>query len=52
MEKKSYITPELEIIEMTPSTMVAASISVGNGEADAGQSFTKEQRGSWGNIWN
>ena len=52
MEKKSYITPELEIIEMTSSAMVAASIGVGSGEADAGQSFSKEQRSSWGNIWN
>lgn len=52
MKKKLYIAPDMEIVKIEPSAVVAASISIGEGEADAGQSFANEHRGSWGNLWN
>jgi hypothetical protein len=51
MEKKSYNAPEAKLIKIDTLTMLAASIEIGKGEADAGQSFSNEHRGSWGNIW-
>lgn len=51
MEKKTYIAPGTEIINVEASTIVAASIGIGEGEADAGQSFSNERRGQWGNLW-
>ena len=51
MEKKSYNAPEAELIKIETSTMLAASVGIGKGEADAGQSFSNEHRGSWGNVW-
>ena len=51
MNKRLYISPDVEIIKIEPSAVVAASISIGEGEADAGQSFANEHRGSWGNLW-
>lgn len=51
MEKKSYNAPKTVLIKVDTLTMLAASIGIGKGEADAGQSFSNEHRGSWGNIW-
>lgn len=49
MEKKAYMAPEAEIMEIKALTMVATSIGIGEGEADAWQSFSNEYRGPWGN---
>ena len=51
MEKKSYNAPEAELIKIDTLTMLAASIGIGKGEADAGQSFSIERRGIWGDLW-
>lgn len=51
MEKKLYTAPETELIKMEALAMVVASIGIGEGEADAGGSFTIEHRGTWGNLW-
>lgn len=51
MEKKTYITPVAVFVNIDTSTMLAASIEIGRGEVDAGQSFTIERRGTWGNLW-
>ena len=55
MEKKEYIKPEIEVIEMDPTTMMAASkpeIGVGSGEVDAGDAWSNKRRGTWGNLWS
>lgn len=51
MEKKIYVTPVTVFVNIEASTMLAASIEIGKGEVDAGQSFTIERRGTWGNLW-
>ena len=55
MEKKKYIVPQMEVIEMEVSLVLAASagdIPVegdGNGGGDA---LSNGRRGEWGNLWN
>ncbi len=49
MNKRLYIAPDVEIIKIGPYVAVAASISIGEGEASAEQSFANENRGAWGN---
>ena len=51
MKKNQYIAPEMEVVEMEASAVLAASIAVGEGEADAEQSFSNRHRGEWGNLW-
>ena len=51
MEKKTYIAPGVEVINIETTTMVAASIGIGNGEAKAEQSFSNERKRQWGNLW-
>lgn len=51
MGKKIYIVPESEFVKIDALTMLAASIGIGKGDADAGHSFSNERRGVWGNLW-
>ena len=54
MTKKVYIAPRMEVVEMELTSMFASSkpeIGVGGGEADAGDSWSNDRRGSWGNLW-
>ena len=55
MEKKKYITPECEIIELEGAVyMQAGSFDVGLGdqedENDPGN-MSNRHRGEWGNLW-
>ena len=55
MEKKEYIKPSAEVIEMEPTSMMASSkpeIGVGEGEVDAGEAWSNRRRGTWGNLWS
>ena len=54
--KRIYISPEIEIIECVPGTMIAASLGVGGdgeqwGEDDFEGEATGAARGDWSNIW-
>ena len=57
MEKKAYIKPEIEVIEMEPTTMIAASAEdipvVGDGGGGDALSNGRRpgRRGEWGNLW-
>lgn len=51
MNKKEYIKPSVEVIEMDMVSMVAASIGVGEGSEDAGGAWSNRHRGEWGNLW-
>ena len=53
MEKKKYITPECEIIEMEGAVyMQAGSFDEGFGEdIENGTTETNRHRGEWGNLW-
>ena len=52
MIKKTYIAPQFDVINIEPSSLIAASIKIGDGEADAGQSFTNKHQGTHENMWN
>lgn len=54
MEKKEYIKPSVEVIEMEPACMLAGSkpeIGVGDDEVDAGGAWSNDRRGKWGDLW-
>ena len=51
MKKKQYIVPEVEFVELEMVEILAASIRIGEGEKDAGESFSNDRRGGWGNLW-
>ena len=51
MNKKTYITPTVEITEIETVAMLAASISIDkNGEGD--EQLSNDRRGTWGNLWD
>ena len=55
MEKKKYITPECEVIEMEIMSMIATSSDLGIGddydENDPNYMVNKH-RGEWGDLWS
>ena len=54
MEKKTYIKPEIEVIEMDTTSMIAASaedIPVGGGGTGGGEALSNGRRGKWGDLW-
>ena len=58
--KKIYISPEIEIVECVPGTMIAVSLRVENVGPSGEDDFKGEgegeaagaARGDWGNIWD
>jgi hypothetical protein len=52
MIKKTYIAPRLDVLNIEPSSLIATSIKIGDGGADAGQSFTNKHQGYSSNTWN
>ena len=51
MEKKEYIKPEVEVIDLEPSQVLAtSSIEVKPGESGADQ-LSNDRRGKWGDLW-
>ena len=56
MEKKEYIKPEIEVIDIEiQSQMMTTSPGTepgfGEGEADDSTPLTNRRRGKWGNLW-
>ena len=52
MNKKAYITPEMEVMNVETVEMIAASVLSINEEGGEEQSLGTGRRGSWGNLWN
>jgi hypothetical protein len=55
MEKKKYITPECEVVEMETVTVIAGSTpEVGEDKETGGGDDTaaNRHRGEWGNLWS
>ena len=55
MNKKEYIAPEVEIVEIAVVEMLAGSSfngSVSDDETDEDAWMSNDRRGSWGNLWN
>ena len=53
MEKKIYIKPEIEVLEIESVEVIATSIPLV--EEDGTEQLTKEyrpRRGKWGNLWH
>ena len=56
MEKKVYIKPEIEVLEIETVEMIASSLIFKDGEVDteSGQlsnSYRPDRRGQWGDLW-
>jgi hypothetical protein len=52
--KKDYIAPQMELITMEPSNMLASSVRVdvfGDEKVDASESLSNDRRGEWGDLW-
>ena len=51
MEKKQYITPQMEIAEIELVTMIAMSVGVSDDTTDDDAWMSNDRRGTWGNLW-
>lgn len=56
MERKTYIVPQCDIVEIAFTGIIAASLGVGEGQVGEGENggFTEDAgaaRGNWGNLW-
>ena len=56
--RKQYATPEVEYTTVSPTTMLAASIKVNDGEdndnvdiEDGSGGWANRKNGAWGDIW-
>ena len=48
--KKTYIAPEMEVMNIETVEMIATSIAVVNDEGD--EMLGNDRRGGWGNLWD
>ena len=54
MNKKEYMIPTCEVVELEMVSMIATSPSIGVG-GSTDEDFTEDanrHRGEWGNLWN
>ena len=51
MNKKTYITPAMEVVNVETVEMMAASIAVDRQSEGSNQMLGNERRGSWGDLW-
>lgn len=55
MEKKTYIAPEMEVMDIETVEMMAASLGIneeGVDTSEEGAQLGTGRRGSWGNLWD
>ena len=56
MKKKTYIKPEMEVIDIEPQQMMTTSPGTepgfGSGDADSSDPLSTGRRGTWGNLWD
>ena len=53
--KKTYMTPEMEVMNIETVEMIASSLAMyGSDEdaVDAADQLAGDRRGTWGNLWN
>ena len=52
--KKTYMTPEMEVMNIETVEMIAASLAMyGSDEVDTEtEQLGNDRRGTWGNLWN
>jgi len=52
MNKKAYITPAMEVVNVETVEMIAASMRMYDETVDtASEQLGGGRRGSWGNLW-
>lgn len=51
MEKKEYIVPSIQIIDVRASRMVCASVVIAGGRISNTGGRGQERRGTWGDLW-
>ena len=54
MNKKAYIAPTMEALNIETEVMIAASenvFSIFDETTDANATMSNEHRGTWGNLW-
>ena len=51
MEKKTYIKPEIEVVEIESVEMMAGSLVFNDKEVDTGSQLSNGRRGKWGDLW-
>ena len=52
MEKKQYIAPSMEVVEIGLSELLASSIpDIGIEEGEGTEILSNGRRGTWGNLW-
>ena len=53
MEKKEYIAPECEIVELEGAVyMLDASFEIGDDIGNGSTQDANRHRGEWGNLWS
>lgn len=50
--KKEYIAPFAVEVEITAENLLISSFPVKEEEGDAGEAWSNDRRGDWGNLWN
>ena len=54
--KKTYMTPEMEVMNIETVEMIASSLTMYGSDEDAVNTDTDQlagdRRGTWGNLWN
>ena len=51
MNKKTYITPEMEIMNVETVEMIAASLAMYEEELETENQLGNRRRGTWCNFW-
>jgi len=51
MDKKAYIAPEMEVMNVETEAMIAMSVVVDEEGQDNVTTDSRGRRGSWGNLW-
>ena len=56
MNKKKYIAPAIEVVEMSSISMFAGSVQNGgqiggNPDEEFDEELSNNRRGQWGNLW-
>ena len=55
MNKKEYMIPTCEVVELEMVSMIATSPEIGTGndsEFNDPEDMSNRHRGEWGNLWN
>ena len=51
MNKKAYITPAMEVVNVETVEMIAASIAIDSQSAGGSEMLSNDRRGTWGDLW-